>query len=242
MLSRGATWFCTALLGLAAASAAAGSFSVSPTRIELPVGQRTAVISLRNTDAAPLTVQASLVDWAQPAGEDVYTPTRAVLATPPVFTVPPNSEQIVRIALRGAHDANRELAYRIFFQEVPAGGAAGSNRLNIALRVGVPIFLLTPKVEERPRLQWSAGRAGDGSLNITAANDGNTHVQVTGFEVSYGDAKGATPVSVVKYVLPGNRISWSVTPPVGADAQQLRIQGHSDRGDFSAEATVVPAR
>jgi P pilus assembly chaperone PapD len=171
MLSRGASWFCTALLGLAAASAAAGSFSVSPTRIELPVGQRTAVISLRNTDTAPLTVQASLVDWAQPAGEDVYTPTRAVLATPPVFTIAP-----------------------------------------------------------------------DGSLSITAANSGNTHVQVTGFEVGYGDAGSATAVSVVKYVLPGSRMSWSVKPPAGVDAQRVQIKGHSDRGDFSAEADTVAAR
>lgn len=115
---RGAGFACAALGCMAAASAAAGSFSVAPTRIELGAGQQTAVMTLHNQDTAgPLTIQASLVGWTQTGGEDAYAPTRELLATPPVFTIPPGGEQIVRIALRRTADAIRELPYRIFFQE-----------------------------------------------------------------------------------------------------------------------------
>lgn len=242
MKFRRAGWACSALLSLATAPAVAGSFSVSPTRIELAAGQRTAVVSLRNADSTPLTVQASLVEWAQPDGEDVYTPTRDLLSTPPVFTVPPNGEQIVRIALRGAHDPARELAYRIFFQEVPQAGAGSANRLNISLRVGVPIFLLAPQPEPAPQLAWNAEVAADGTVSVSATNGGNTHVQVTGFNLFYGGDAASSPVSAVKYVLPGKRVSWSVTPPAGTNLQQLRVDGHSDRGDFAADVVAAAAR
>ena len=240
MTMQGARWLCTALLSLAAASAAAGSFSVAPTRVELEAGRRTAVISLRNTDAVPLRVQATVVGWTQPAGEDVYAPTRDLLATPPVFTIAPNGEQIVRIALRRAADAGRELPYRIFFQEVPQPlKAATANTLNVALRIGVPIFVTASRAEEGMYLQWQARRLTADEVEITAENTGNTHVQVTGFQVLAGAAVPGVPVSAIKYVLPGSRMSWKLSLPQGADLSQLRVDGHSDRGDFAAEVAVI---
>jgi fimbrial chaperone protein len=235
----GALWFCTALFSLAAASAAAGSFSVSPTRVEMTGGKRTAVISLRNVDSSPLTVQISMVGWTQSDGEDIYSPSRDLLATPPVFTIPANGEQIVRIALRRAPDAVRELPYRIFFQEVPQALRISSNTLNVALRVGVPVFVHATRPEEGMYLDWTATRLKSGELMITAANSGNTHVQVTGFDLLFGAATQGLPVSAIKYVLPGSNVSWLVTPPEGADLSRLRINGYSDHGEFAADAAVV---
>ena len=244
MTLKGARWFYTALLCLAAASAAAGSFSVAPTRVEFEAGKRTAVISLRNTDNAPLRVQAALVEWQQVGGEDVYIPTREVLATPPVFTVPPNGEQVVRIALRRAADGARELPYRIFFQEVPQPLKATSNTLNVALRIGVPIFVGAVKTEEGMYLDWQAQRLTTGEVEITATNQGTRHVQIMGFQVLTSDAAAGAgtpgvPVSAIKYVLPGSRMSWKVSLPAGADLTQLRVDGHSDQGDFAAQVAVV---
>jgi len=239
-MKNGASLACATLLCLAAASAAAGTFSVAPTRVEFDAGRRTAVVTLHNPDAAPLTVQASIVGWTQPGGEDSYAPTADIIATPPVFTVAPDSDQVVRIALRAAPAGDREIPYRIFFQEVPPAPKPGANTLNVALRIGVPIFVKARCDETRPALRWAASRAATGDITLTAENTGCMHVQVTGLSVQFGDG-AFVPASAIKYVLPGNRMMWTVTAPAGADIRQLHIQGESDRGEINGTASLASA-
>jgi fimbrial chaperone protein len=235
------TAFMTALLLLAVESAVAGSFSVSPTRLELAPGQRTAVITVRNADTVPLTVQTQLVAWTQETGEETYADTRDILSTPPVFTIPPNGEQVVRVALRGQPDPTRELAYRVFLQEIPQVVKAEVNTLNMALRVGIPLFV-APLQPAIGKLEWLAQAQADGKLHVEAVNNGNAHVQVTGFEVSLSGRPERIPVNQMKYVLPGSRSSWTVDLP--ADMQAVStgtwVVGSSDRGEFSAQAALAP--
>jgi fimbrial chaperone protein len=225
----------------ASGSAIAGTFSISPTRVELASGQHTAVVTLRNVDAAPLTVQAQVVDWTQPEGVDSHAETREVLVTPPVFTIPPGGEQIVRLALRVPPDPEREKAYRVFFQEIPQAGAGGANTLNFALRVGVPIFV-APPVKAGGLLQWNLHRQDDGKLRVEAVNNGNAHVQVTGFELSLPGVSERVHVEGMKYVLPGSRVGWLVEPPPGLASMPANawVVGNSDQGAFDAEAGVAP--
>jgi fimbrial chaperone protein len=243
-MSAGAKWMCTAGLALATVQCAvAGAFSVTPTRIELKGNHRTAVVTLRNADAAPLTVQAALVGWTQSGGEDVYADSRDLLTTPPIFTIPPNGEQIVRIALRRNADSVRELPYRIFFQEIPQAKTADFNGLNIALRVGVPIFV-QPRSGAASNLQWEVHPLADGKLQIDAINDGDGHVQITDFDLLFGAAdQGSTDkvhIGVVKYVLPGSRMSWTVSPPPMVNTGSMRVKGFSDQGDFDSHIAFVP--
>jgi fimbrial chaperone protein len=230
-----------ALLLLTAESAHAGSFSVSPTRIELAPGQRTAVITVRNADTAPLTIQAQLVAWTQETGEESYADTRDILATPPVFTIPPNGEQVVRVALRKEPDATLETAYRVFLQEIPGAKSAESNSLNIALRVGVPLFV-SPAQQALGKLEWLATPQPDGKLHVEAMNTGTAHVQVTGFEVSLEGHAERIYVNQMKYVLPGTHASWIVDLPDGTTSvpATARVVGSSDRGNFEAPAALAP--
>ena len=232
---------CVALLLLAGAQRAkAGSFSVTPVRVELAQGHRTAVLTLRNPGDTPLTVQVSLVDWTQPDGEDRYAATHDVLATPPVFTISGNSEQIIRVALRRDADATRELPYRIFFEEVPQAAARDFNGLNVALRIGVPVFL-QPRAAARSELSWSAHSLPDGRLQIEAGNSGTAHVQVTDFDLAFDAPGSRVHVGVVKYVLPGSRMSWIVTPPAGTSTTgTAHIHGFSDHGEFDAVVVNAP--
>jgi fimbrial chaperone protein len=226
---------CSVLFSLAAASAAAGSFSVAPTRVEFDANRRTAAITLRNADTtAPLTIQASLVAWTQEGAEDAYADTRDLLATPPVFTIPPGGEQVVRLALRRQPDARNELPYRIFFQEVPQAGAAVPNTLNIALRVGVPVFVLASRPDEGMYLDWRVTRTAEDELTLSATNSGGTHVQVTGLTLLPGSG-APLPVNEPRYVLPDSRVSWTVKVPPAFPLADLRVDGKSDMGEFAAE-------
>jgi fimbrial chaperone protein len=240
-MSLGRAIGCVALLLLAVAErATAGSFSVTPVRVELAQGHRTSVLTLRNPGDTPLTVQVSLVDWTQSDGEDRYNATRDVLATPPVFTLAGNSEQIIRVALRRDADATRELPYRIFFEEVPQATIRDFNGLNVALRIGVPVFL-EPKSAAHSELMWELHSLPDGQLQIDALNRGTAHVQVTDFDLSFDSSQKRVHVGVVKYVLPGSRMSWIVTPPAGTSTTgTARIHGFSDHGEFSAAVVNAP--
>ena len=61
---------------------------------------------MRN-DEREVLVQAEVMLWEQVDGEDRLTPTRDLLVSPAVFTLPPNGSQLVRVALRSAAGRTR---------------------------------------------------------------------------------------------------------------------------------------
>ncbi|MEQ1581657.1 MAG: fimbria/pilus periplasmic chaperone [Steroidobacteraceae bacterium] len=228
------------MLSLAAAvPAAAGNFSVAPVRIELSKGQPTAVMTVHNNDDAPLLVQASALAWSQPGGEDLTEPTRELLATPPIFTLAPNSDQIVRVALRREPDATRELAYRLLLAEVPQPATKDFTGLRVALRLSLPVFV-QPKTGASPDVKWTATRTGTNALRVSATNLGTQHLQVTDFELRFPGSVDTVKASVTRYVLPGSTISWALTTPSGASAAAgAVVHGFSDSGEFSADIQVT---
>jgi fimbrial chaperone protein len=221
------------LIHLAAATpAAAGNFSVSPIRIDLSGPQPTAVITVHNNDSAPLLVQASMLSWSQPAGEESYADTRDLIATPPVFTLPPDGDQIVRVALRRAVDPTRELAYRVLLAEVPQAPSAGFTGLRVALRLSLPVFI-KPAVATKADVAWQARRMADGSLVVSASNKGSAHAQITDFELAFADQAQPVKVSVTRYVLPGSTVSWTVAAAAAAKgATTARLHGFGSDGEF----------
>src|ERR1700692_3246012 len=102
------------VLSLFAAEVLAGSFQVNPIRVEMTKGATTADITVRNDGEEAIVVQSSVVAWTQDNGQEVYTPTTEALVTPPIMTVPPGGEQIVRVGLRRPPDPQRELTYRLY--------------------------------------------------------------------------------------------------------------------------------
>ena len=177
------------LMFAAAGTAAAGTFSIAPVRIELAGAQRTAVLTVHNDDAAPLVVQVSVLNWAQAVGEENYGATRDLLATPPVFTLPPNGEQIVRVALRRDPDATRELDYRLLLAEVPQPIDKNFTGLRVALRLSIPVFVKAARPAPAA-LAWRAQWQDDGQLAVSASNTGQTHQQVSDFTLHFAGSDG----------------------------------------------------
>ena len=228
------------ILSLAAASlAVAGSFSVSPVRIELSKAQGTAVMTVHNNDTAPVVIQASTLSWAQPGGEEVHGPTRELLVTPPIFTLPPDGEQIVRVALRREPDATRELAYRLLLAEVPQAADKEFTGLRVALRLSLPVFV-RPMTPAKPEVEWNAAWIGESELQVTAANSGTAHLQITDFELRFPGVEVAEKVPVSRYVLPGSAVTWKVKVPVGVSrAANVAVHGFSDSGEFQSETQIA---
>jgi len=222
------------LFGFAlAATASAGSFQVNPIRIELAKGTTTAVVTVRNDGEEPVVLQSSVLGWTQDGGKDVYASTSEALITPPVMTIAPGAEQIVRVGLRRPADPRTELAYRVFLQEVPPPPKPGFTGLQVALRVGIPMFVAPVAAPAVRKLDWSAVIGADGAIQLIAHNPGNAHVQITDLELRVPDA--TEPVaheSSLAYVLAGQRREWTLpAAPRVKSASELRLKASTDAGE-----------
>ncbi len=222
------------------AAGAAGTFQVSPVRVELAAGRAIVALTVRNDGDTPTVIQTQVVAWSQQNGEDVYTPTNEVLATPPIFTVAPGATQIARVALRREPDAVRELAYRIFLQEVPGPPQPGFQGLQMALRISIPIFVEAKKPQEL-KLDWRAQREPDGALRLAVDNVGGRHLQV--YDLNISSVDNTTPVysnQSASYVLPGQRRSWLLEPLRGQvlTGDRVRVKAVTDAGRVETEIVL----
>ena len=152
-------------------------------RVTLSDKQKIGTITVRNDGTEPVPMQLEALSWSKEEGEDVFTSTRELIVSPPIFTIPAGGSQLLRVGLRGAPDAKRELTYRIFLQELPPPPSPDFNGAKMLMRVSLPVFVL-PKVAANPLLRWQAVRTSDGSLKISLTNDGNAHIQIINFSLS----------------------------------------------------------
>lgn len=231
--------FATALLSsLIPALAWAGSFTVSPVRLELSPQRPVSSLTITNDGAEPVSIDARGMNWTQQNGADEHEETRELIVTPPVFTLAPGASQIVRIGLRRAPDANNEIAYRVFMTENPVVPRSVANGVAMNLRLSVPIFV-RPRAAPQPKLEWTGSRTPEGHLKLRADNRGNMHVQVANLSLSAAGTVVGRQTSPA-YLLPGQYREWTVKPEEGRafDASSLTVTGYSDAGDVNAEFAV----
>src|ERR1700675_1556118 len=223
-----------------AAPATASTFNISPIRAQLAAGHRTEALTIINADDNPVVVQVRVVSWSQKSGTEQLDDTREVLVTPPVLQIPANGQQIVRVALRRDPDPAQELTYRVIFEEVPQAAPKDFVGLRVALRLSVPVFVAPAHGKASPQLAWESRWLPNGQLEVAATNNGSGHMQITDFEEQFHGSLMPLRGVTSKYVLPGSRMSWTLTPPADATRQgAIPIRGHSDQGEFSAD--VAPS-
>jgi fimbrial chaperone protein len=235
------TCFLAMCLLATATTAVAGSFSISPLRVELASKKRIEALTVRNEQDSEVVIQAVVQEWTQVNGQDMLTATHDAFATPAVFTLPGKGVQVVRVALRRDADNNRELTYRLLLQEVPPAAPKDFTGLQVSLRLSLPIFV-TPTSDAKSALTWHAKWSNDGKLTVDAVNTGTAHLQVMDFTLQFGDQainQAHQPVS--KYVLPGSRMTWTVTPPAEASrTAAMKAHVYSDQGEFDADVATGP--
>ena len=132
-----------------------------------------------------------------------------MVAVPPVFSLPPDGTQIIRVALREPQRVAHEEAYRLLITEVPqAVGKPGG--VQFALRLSLPVFATPAGAAAEP--QWALHADGAGST-IELLNAGTAHLQVRQIRVRHGSG-AAEVIDEPSYVLAGQRRSWKLRSPV----------------------------
>lgn len=227
------------LLALCASSAWAGSFTVNPVRLDLSKEQPTTSVEITNTGKQPTVIQAVLKAWSQKDGRNVYSSTRALLATPPIFDIAPNDNQVVRVGLLGSPDNREEKAYRLFLTEVPPKSHGDFRGLQVALRVSIPIFIAPLSGKPTPKLTWRFQQTGPGKFEVITDNTGTAHARITDLELSaVSGGKVLTKVRTDNgYVLAGTQHVWHVDTRIGLikQGQVLFLRGKTTKGSFSIQ-------
>ncbi|MGE5792094.1 MAG: molecular chaperone [Bacteroidota bacterium] len=230
-------FFCLAVAG--AVPAGASSIQVDPIRVDFEPGATSATLFVRNSGDAAVVLQAELNDWTMDEAGERYSPTSALIVAPPVMTIAAGAEQVVRLGLRAAADPSRERAFRLFLTEVPPPPQPGFRGLQVALRVGIPVFL-RPAAKTPPRLEWSAARTASGEIRVSVANDGTAHVRLLSLEAIAAGAATPAASQGPAYVLAGSRRTFTLAPPPGAAAERVRVKIATEHGQQETEFGVAP--
>lgn len=224
----------TLLSGVASAQ---NSFTVTPLRVELSPQSPAAIVDVINTSAGPLTLQMQQRAWIQSEGQDGQADTRDLILSPAIFTLQRGEKQVVRIAIRGAPDARRERAYRIFVSEVPTPQlkvAPDASGFRVALRMDLPLFV-APVQAAAPEPSYALD-AKNGRLVVS--NAGSGHIRYTDFTVLQAGRKVAeVPIFTV---LAGGERSFDLPREKITSGGGLRVQADSNAGPI--DAAVADAR
>ena len=202
----------TVALGTAAA---ASSFQVSPINLVVPHDRPIGALTVRNGSGQPVAVRVVTYRWSQAGGEDRYEPTDDLIASPPIFTMPVDGSQLIRVGLR-AKAGESEAAYRVILEEIPSAAEPEAG-VRIALRLNLP-FYKQPRRMGQAALRWTAYRAGDGGIALDASNSGAVHDRINRIDWIDGAGRRAPLVDKPSVVLAGNSRRWWVPDvPMAAD-------------------------
>ena len=232
-----------AIASLAAVSigtaARASSFQVSPINLVVPHDRPIGALTVRNGSAEPVAVRVVTYRWSQAGGEDRYEPTDDLIASPPIFTMPVDGSQLIRVGLR-AKAGEGEAAYRVILEEIPSD-AEPSTGVKIALRLNLP-FYKQPKRMGQAALRWMAYPTGDGGIALDASNSGAVHDRINRIDWVDAAGKRATLIEKPAVVLAGNSRRWWVPNVQGRADGTIRLILVRPNGEEEQTALVSDDR
>lgn len=211
--------------------ALAAAVDVNPVRLDLVRTGVSAELRIRNEDSIPVSMDVIAMQWTQgDLGEDRLANTDEILAVPPIFTVQPGAEQVVRVAMLGSTDPETERAFRLLITELdPPEGPQGSG-VTMRLQVSMPVFVAPQAGVSAPVIEVvSVQRTEQGSY-VSLCNDGNGHVKLSSVTITGSagtfPAEGHKPVGQARYILPGATVGFMIPGEVGV---LERVDIFSDR-------------
>lgn len=211
---------------------------VSPTTLNINESKPVEAFTLTNQGDKDTSFEVRLYRWGITDDQNDLEPTRDLMVSPPVFSLAPGESQTVRVALLSDISRTSEASYRAIFRELPSASEEGPIiGLQVALQISIPVFVL-PSGAAPAEFHWQARINDAGELVLAAENRGGRHSKFTHVQATDGEGDPlAESWQGLKYVLPGTRREWTLTPvgtlPTGAtatistrtgrDAQEVRV-------------------
>jgi fimbrial chaperone protein len=216
-----------------AATSEAASLRVAPVILDLTAPTAASSVRVWNDAERPINVQIRVFRWSQSGGEDRLEPTTDVVASPPITTLQPGSENLVRIVRTTKRPVEGEESYRLLVDELPQPGERTAGTVVLVVRYSLPVFFAAPEAAGA-EVSWSVRRQ-DGGFLVTAQNSGTERLRVSNLELS-GGAAGRRD-GLVGYVLGDSSMSWFV-PGSGGSGGSVTISADGEAGRFNATARL----
>lgn len=225
--------FCIAALSLSG-PADAGSFEVSPVRLEFDGGTPAKVLTLRNnSDEEKVVVQARVFKWTQVDGFDVTTPTTDLIVNPPIFTLNSRVEQLVRIGPRDpalSLSSGTELSYRVMLTELPKAPSGDFRGVGVTLNISIPIFFPPKASSSQPSPSITTTRDAEGRVVATVENVGTRNFKVSKVALTNPETKQVfDEIARAQYLLPNSKVTWTFKPTLPPDTR-FSVSVETERG------------
>ena len=181
------------------------SISVSPVRLDLNESHTKDVIRVSNHEGTQKSYQVEVVAWSQEDGKpEVYAPTEALLAVPPLFSLAPGEEQLVRIGMLEEAPGSKEQSFRVFITEIASPATRPNEVSGVAMRlkIGIPVFI-APTAIPFATFDLVDRKTVNDKLFLEFRNGGNTHVKVSEIQYQPLGIEDAVVTPAATYVLAG---------------------------------------
>ena len=218
LLLLGAVWF---LL-----PAHAQGLAIAPILIEAPAGGGATSLTVSSGLEKAVTVQVRIYDWVQQDGEDRLAPAEGLRFAPEIFTLSPDTSQIVRISVP---DTGGKGAWRVIIDELPSAEpepAARASQLSIRLRYVMAMFAGAPAPPGQLDAQLRANM-----LSLRNPGPGWLRLHDLSLQTDAGDALPAGPGIV--YLLPGGEIQVPAPQEVRLNGLRYSVNGQTFAAQLS---------
>lgn len=221
----------------------AASLQVSPVGVEVVSPAAAATLTLRNEGDAVLNAQIRIFRWSEVDGEEKLDPTDDVVASPPMATLAPKLDHVVRLVRVARHAVSSGESYRVLVDELPPAKAHTGNGVTLVMRYSIPVFFYPPTASAG-KLTWSVEQR-DGGTFVSATNMGDRHVQVSALQLKGGNRpEFSFGNGLAGYVLGHATRVWPLPPkadPLG-DLKTLVIEAQTNYGPIRVTPTLLPGR
>lgn len=211
---RAAAALLVAVLGSLASPAAASAFRINPIAVDVMPDKSAGELRLHNVDSNPVAVRATALRWTQVNGQDRTEATRDLVVSPPIFTVAPGAEQLIRIGFRNRTPG---AAYRLVFEEIPGPKTRGTG-IKVALKLDLPLYVVASR-DAAPALTWAARRGPDGALIVEGRNSGARQSQILAIEARDAAGKVVGRTAAMGVVLPSSSRTWTLGSKAGTPSE-----------------------
>jgi fimbrial chaperone protein len=226
-----------ALLGIAvilpSKEVNAGALQIWPIEIFLDSQSDVVQVNVNNTSSTDTFVQAMVVLWPSSEGPISYEPTQDVMVSPPIFDLPANASQTVRLALRKSLPEDSESTYRLVVTELAKTAGLVPNTLNVAVNMNMPVFVTPPSATAQP--SWSLANTDFEGQYLVMTNQGNAHLNIKRIALLGGqDREPLFESENGGYVLAGEEKRWALKDALARLKGPIALKAETTNGPIEA--------
>lgn len=204
----------TGLLALAglfiAAKASAASLQMYPVTINFCNREPVTAVYVKNTGEGSIGAQLRVYKWQQQGQKEVLTPDSTLIVSPPIATIPPGKEQLVRIVSTAPVVSDGpEQSWRLLVDELPDSTHPQSRQqVHFLMRYSVPIFFSCPG--QTPALSALHASLDKRSHRLVIRNSGSHHLKLSNVSMTAAGKNHLITKGLLGYVLPGSEMAWDL--------------------------------